>query len=64
MSEKLLVDEGRILFNYDFSKMSITTARNVFLKAVCSNFSEMFSNACYRILAIKRSLSEMYFPSS
>lgn len=34
MGSALLVDEGSILLNYDFSKINIITARNVFLKAV------------------------------
>lgn len=38
MSKKVLVVEGSILLNYHFSKISTTTATNVFLKAVCSKF--------------------------
>lgn len=52
----------KLLLNYDFSKINITTARNVFLKAVCSKFLIMFSS--YLIFTSKKSLLEVYFSSS
>lgn len=53
----------KLLLNHHFSKISITTARNMFLKAVCSKFLIMFSSTSYLIFTRKKSLLEVYFKS-